>query len=65
VPGLRGETGGDLSMTKMRYETRATGPWSSARHDLTGERGTVEIESVWTAAERGYQLPEGFEVGKA
>ena len=31
--------------------------WSSFRHYLTGVRGTVEIESVWTARERGWQLP--------
>ena len=33
--------------------------WSSYRHYATGERGTVEIESLWTAARRGYELPEG------
>jgi putative transposase len=38
--------------------------WSSFRHYLTGERGTVEIESVWTAAGRGYALPEGFGLKK-
>ena len=27
-------------------------PWSSYRHYATGERGTVEIESEWTAARR-------------
>ena len=32
--------------------------WSSYRHDQTGRRGTVEIESEWTARERGWQLPE-------
>ena len=32
--------------------------WSSYRHYQTGVRGTVEIESEWTAAERGGQLPE-------
>jgi putative transposase len=32
--------------------------WSSFRHYQTGVRGTVEIESEWTARERGYQLPE-------
>ena len=36
--------------------------WSSYRHYATGERGTVEIESVWTAAARGYELPEGIQV---
>jgi putative transposase len=39
-------------------------PWSSFRHYLTGEGGSVEIESVWTAAARGYELPEGFEIRK-
>jgi putative transposase len=39
-------------------------PWSSYRHYITGERGTVEIESMWTAARRGYELPEGFEMRK-
>ena len=37
-------------------------PWSSYRHYSNGERGTVEIESMWTAAGRGYEFPEGFEV---
>ena len=32
--------------------------WSSFRHYATGMRGTVEIESEWTARERGWQLPE-------
>jgi REP-associated tyrosine transposase len=37
-------------------------PWSSYRHYATGNRGTVEIESMYTAAQRGYEFPEGFEV---
>ena len=32
--------------------------WSSFRHYQTGTRGTVEIESDWTAAQRGWQLPD-------
>jgi len=32
--------------------------WSSFRHYATGEIGTVEIESEWTAQRRGWQLPE-------
>jgi putative transposase len=32
--------------------------WSSFRHYITGMRGTVEIESEWTAQQRGRQLPE-------
>ena len=32
--------------------------WSSFRHYQTGMRGTVEIESEWTARDRGWQLPE-------
>ena len=32
-------------------------PWSSFRHYATGQRGVVEIESQWTAFERGNQLP--------
>jgi putative transposase len=32
--------------------------WSSYRHYQTGMRGTVEIESEWTACNRGWQLPE-------
>jgi REP-associated tyrosine transposase len=39
-------------------------PWSSYRHYATGERGTVEIESHWTAARRGYDLPEWFKAGR-
>jgi putative transposase len=31
--------------------------WSSFRHYQTGMHGTVEIESAWTASERGWQLP--------
>jgi hypothetical protein len=34
-------------------------PWSSFRHYATGLRGTVEIESQWTAFGRGNQLPDG------
>jgi putative transposase len=32
--------------------------WSSRRHYQDGVCGTVEIESEWTAQERGWQLPE-------
>ena len=32
--------------------------WSSFLHYQTGTHGTVEIESEWTARERGWQLPE-------
>ena len=32
--------------------------WSSFRHYQTGMRGTVEIESEWTARLRGWQIPE-------
>ncbi len=34
-------------------------PWSSFRHYATGVKGTVEIESPWTAFRRGGQLPVG------
>jgi putative transposase len=33
--------------------------WSSYPHYQTGMRGVVEIESEWTAGQRGWQLPEG------
>ena len=33
-------------------------PWSSFRHYATGQPGTVEIESQWTAFRRGNHLPE-------
>ena len=39
-------------------------PWSSFRHYATGVVGTVEIESSWTAARRGWQLPAGWEMQK-
>ncbi len=39
-------------------------PWSSYRQYVNGERGTVEIESMWTAASRGYDLPQRFELKK-
>jgi putative transposase len=35
--------------------------WSSFRHYLTGEPGTVQIESTWAAGRRaGLKLPEGY-----
>jgi putative transposase len=34
--------------------------WSSYRHYLTGTEGVVEIESEWTSARRGWELPEGI-----
>lgn len=34
--------------------------WSSFRHYATGEIGAVEIESQWTAFQRGNQLPQNF-----
>ncbi|HEV2133359.1 MAG TPA: transposase [Terracidiphilus sp.] len=35
--------------------------WSSFRHFLTGEAGTIEIESPWTAGKRaGLKVPEGY-----
>jgi putative transposase len=34
-------------------------PWSSFRHYASGVKGTVEIESKWTAFRRGSQLPVG------
>ncbi len=37
-------------------------PWSSFRHYSTGVARTVEIESPWTAAGRGWQLPAGWEM---
>ncbi len=32
--------------------------WSSFRHYATGDEGTVEIESQWTATQRGNKLPK-------
>lgn len=39
--------------------------WSSFRHYASGERGVVEIESQWTAFQRGNRLPEGVGVKHA
>ncbi len=39
-------------------------PWSSFRHYATGVKGTVEIESQWTAFRRGDELPEGVRLQK-
>jgi putative transposase len=36
--------------------------WSSFRHYQTGARGIVEIESEWTARDRGWQLPEWMRI---
>jgi putative transposase len=38
---------------------------SSYCHYATGNRGTVEIESLTTVARRGYELPEGFEIRRS
>ena len=38
--------------------------WSSFLHYATGESRVVEIESAWTAAQRGFRLPSGFEMKK-
>ena len=35
--------------------------WSSFRHYQTGVHGTVEIESEWTARQRGWRLPGWIE----
>jgi putative transposase len=35
-------------------------PWSSFRSHSSGQEGAVEIESTWTAARRGHQLPEAL-----
>lgn len=35
-------------------------PWSSFRHYATGCKGTVEVESFWTATQRGNELPDSF-----
>ena len=40
-------------------------PWSSFRHYATGVKGTVEIESRWTAFQRGNQLPDGLRLVSA
>lgn len=37
-------------------------PWPSYRHYAVGVKGTVEIESQWTAFWRGNGLPEGVGV---
>ncbi len=39
--------------------------WSSYRHYQTGMRGTVEIESEWTAQGRGWELPEWMGVRRS
>lgn len=38
--------------------------WSSFRHHATGVAGTVEIESWWAAAQRGWEMPAGREIQK-
>jgi putative transposase len=39
-------------------------PWSSFRHYATGQLGTVEIESSWTAFQRRNQLTEPLRYGE-
>jgi len=36
--------------------------WSSFRHYQTGMHGTVEIESEWTARERGWEPPDWMRI---
>jgi putative transposase len=38
--------------------------WSSFRHYATGCLRTVEIESEWTARQRGWQSPKWMQVGR-
>ncbi len=45
-------------VTRGLVEKPEDRPWSSFRHYATGLPGAVEIESQWTAFERGNQLPE-------
>ena len=45
-------------MTRGLVEKPEDWPWSSFSHYATGAKATVEIESQWTAARRGNQLPE-------
>jgi putative transposase len=45
-------------VTRGLVATAEDWKWSSYRHYQTGMRGTVEIESEWTARERGWQVPE-------
>ncbi len=46
-------------VTRGLVENPEDWPWSSFRHYATGLKGTIEIESQWTAARRGNQLPDG------
>ncbi|HZB88207.1 MAG TPA: transposase [Terracidiphilus sp.] len=36
--------------------------WSSFRHYASGAEGAVEIESQWTAARRGWKLPDAIQM---
>jgi putative transposase len=38
--------------------------WSSFLHYATGKKGVVQIETEWTGAKRGFDLPTGFELRK-
>jgi putative transposase len=44
-------------MPKELAERPENWPWSSFRHYATGQIGTVEIESQWTARPFVIQLP--------
>ena len=44
-------------VTRGLVEKPEDWPWSSYRHHQTGQRGTVEIESQWTAQARNHQPP--------
>ena len=49
-------------VTRGLVEKPEDWPWGSFRHYLSGEQGTVEIESEWTARrrERMGVVPESF-----
>ena len=60
---------GDKRVEKLRYMHRnpvvrglvaepGAWRWSSFNHYATGELGTVEIESQWTASRRANRLPQ-------
>jgi putative transposase len=61
----------DKRVEKLRYmhrnpvkrglvEKREDWPWSSFRHYATGLKGTIEIESQWTAFRRGNEFPQSL-----
>ena len=58
---MSGRFGARNPVTRGLVKTREAWAWSNFRHSATGMKGTVKIESQWTAFGRASQLPDGVQ----